>query len=289
MLLPPGVGEQEKYRVLARLATSGADPGRSHNRRSSERDARRVARKRVDRFGHTSAVLPAAAQEAVDDLLGRLDRAVPGRVDGFYVVGSACLGAFRVGRSDLDFVAVVAGELGRGELARVRAVHMGRWGSALVRDVAVRRRWPLVCNGIYLRSGDLSRSPLEVTPLAGHIAGRFKVDERDGLDVNPVTWHTLAGHGIAVRGPQRDRLQIHLDDAQLRSWTLGNLNSYWRRWTRRAQRNGVAIQRALPRRFAAWGVLGAPRSTTRSPPVRLQASQLLGITRWRPSTLGGMR
>ncbi len=213
----------------------------------------------MDRFGHTSAVLPAAAREAVDDLLGRLDRAVPGRVDGFYVVGSACLGAFRVGRSDLDFVAVVAGELGRGELARVRAVHIGRWGSALVRDGAVRRRWPLVCNGIYLRSGDLSRSPLEVTPLAGHIAGRFKVAERDGLDVNPVTWHTLAGHGIAVRGPQRDRLQIHLDDAQLRSWTLGNLNGYWRRWTGRAQRNVVATQRALPRRFAAWGVLGAPR------------------------------
>ena len=204
-------------------------------------------------------MLPAAAREAVDDLLGRLDRAVPGRVDGFYVVGSACLGAFRVGRSDLDFVAVVAGELGRGELARVRAVHMGRWGSALVRDVAVRRRWPLVCNGIYLRSGDLSRSPLEVTPLAGHVAGRFKVAERDGLDVNPVTWHTLAGHGIAVRGPHRDRLQIHLDDAQFRSWTLGNLNGYWRRWTRRAQPNVVATQRALPRRFAAWGVLGAPR------------------------------
>ena len=213
----------------------------------------------MDRFGHTSAVLAAAAQEAVDDLLGRLDRAVPGRVDGFYVVGLACLGAFRVGRSDLDFVAVVAGELGRGELARVRAVHMGRWGSAPVRDVAVHRRWPLVCNGTYLRSGDLSRSPLEVTPFAGHVAGRFKVAERDGLDVNPVTWHTLAGHGIAVRGPQRDRLQVHLDHAQLRSWTLGNLNDYWRRWTRRAQRNAVAIQRALPRRFAAWGVLGAPR------------------------------
>jgi Domain of unknown function (DUF4111) len=204
-------------------------------------------------------VLPVAAQVAVDDLLGRLDRVVPGRVEGFYVVGSACLGAFRVGRSDLDFVAIVDGELGRGDLARVRAVHLGRWGSALVRDVAMRRRWPLVCNGVYLSSGDLSRSSLEVTPLAGHIAGRFKVAERDGLDVNPVTWHTLAGHGIAVRGPERDRLRVHLDDAQLRAWTLGNLNSYWRRWSRRAQRNAAAIGRALPRRFAAGGVLGAPR------------------------------
>lgn len=204
-------------------------------------------------------MLPAAAQQAVDDLLRRLDRAVPGRVEAFYVVGSACTGAFRVGRSDLDFVAVVDGELGRGELARIGAVHLSRWGSALVRDVAVRRRWPLVCNGIYLRSGDLSRSPLDVTPLAGHIAGRFKVAQRDGLDVNPVTWHMLARHGIAIRGPAVDRLQIPLDGGQLRSWTLANLNGYWRRWARRAQRNAAAIPRALPRRFAAGGVLGAPR------------------------------
>jgi hypothetical protein len=50
-------------------------------------------------------VLPASAQEVVDDLLRRLDRA-PGRIEAFYVVGSACVSAFRVGRSDLDFVAV---------------------------------------------------------------------------------------------------------------------------------------------------------------------------------------
>ena len=203
--------------------------------------------------------MPAPAQAVVDDLLRRLDRAVPGRIEGFYVAGSACMNAFRVGRSDLDFVAVVSGELDRGELARVGSVHLGRWGSALVRDAALGRRWPLVCNGIYVRRGDLSRSPLEVTPIAGHVAGRFRVGERAGFDANPVTWQVLARHGVAVRGPQRDRLQVHLDDGQLRSWTLGNLNGYWRRWATRAQRHPVAIRRVLPRRFAAGGVLGAPR------------------------------
>ncbi len=91
------------------------------------------------------------------------------------------------------------------------------------------------------------------------MAGRFRVGERAGFDANPVTWQLLARHGIAVRGPQRDRLQVHLDAAQLRSWTLGNLNDYWRRWAARAQHQPVGIQRALPRRFAAGGVLGAPR------------------------------
>lgn len=64
--------------------------------------------------------LPGAARAAVDDLLAGLDREPPGRIEGFYVVGSTCLGAFRSDRSDVDFVAVVAdGGLDAAELPRL--------------------------------------------------------------------------------------------------------------------------------------------------------------------------
>ncbi len=205
------------------------------------------------------AMLPAPVSGVVSELLARLDRAVPGRIDGFYVVGSVSMGAFRAGRSDVDFVAIVNGELSRSELARVRAVHAGRWVSSLIRDVARRCRWPLVCNGSYLRAGDLSRSPLDVTPLAAHVSGRFGVAEREGFDVNPVTWYMLAHHAIAVRGPRREGLGVRLDEAELRTWTLGNLNDYWRRWPERARHGGLSSATAFPRRFTAAGVLGAPR------------------------------
>jgi len=201
-------------------------------------------------------MLPAPASRVVSDLLAGLDRALPGRVEGLYVVGSASTGAFRPGRSDVDFVAIVDRHLSRRELARLRSVHMGRWTSALIHDAALRWRWPLVCNGPYLRNGDLSRSPLEVTPLAAHVAGRFRTAPRHGFDVNPVTWQTLARHGIAVRGPDPERLEIHVDRAELRSWTRENLNGYWRRWVERARRPGVR-EAVLDRRFTAAGVLGA--------------------------------
>jgi predicted nucleotidyltransferase len=87
-----------------------------------------------------SGALPAPASEVVGDLLARLDRALPGRVEGLYVVGSAAMGAFRPGRSDVDFVAIVDRNLSRAELVRLRALHIGRWTSALVRDTARRRR-----------------------------------------------------------------------------------------------------------------------------------------------------
>ena len=203
--------------------------------------------------------LPGGARAAVDDLLGRLDRALPGRVEGFYVTGSACLGTFRLGRSDIDFVAIVAGDLERDELARLRAIHLGRWAAALVRDVGGHGRWPLVCNGSYLAPGSLALPPGEVTPLAAQVAGRFRVAERDGFDINPVTWHTLARHGIPVRGPDPDRLDIHLDPAELHAWTLENLRGYWSRWARRARRPGPGTIRSFPRRYAAFGVLGVSR------------------------------
>jgi hypothetical protein len=212
-----------------------------------------------DYGGQTAVVLPELACSAATDFLARLDRAVPGRIEGFYVVGSASMGAFRAGRSDIDFVAIVNGEFRRAEIAKLRAVHLSRWGMSVLRDVAFRRRWPLVCNGTYLRAGDLSTSPLEVTPLAAHVAGRFRVAPREGFDVNPVTWHVLARHGIACRGPDTDRLQVRTDDAELRAWALANLNDYWRRWSERTRRGGMNTRTVPPRRLAAWGVLGAPR------------------------------
>lgn len=190
----------------------------------------------------------------VDDLLARLDRALPGRVEGFYVVGSVSVGAFRLGRSDVDFVAILDRDLTAVELARLRVVHVGRWASSVVRDVGLGARWPLACNGIYLMCSDLARSPREVVPIAGHVAGRFRAASSAGFDVNPVTWHTLADHGLAIRGDPPEELQIHTDVQELRGWCLANLNSYWRRWARRRFET-----HALPRRAAAIGVLGAPR------------------------------
>jgi len=210
-------------------------------------------------MGERLPVLPAPAAQIVGDLLARLDRALPGRIDGFYVVGSASTGAFRAGRSDVDFVAVADRHLGSAELTRLRGVHMGRWAAALVRDVGVRHRWPFVCNGIYVRADDLARSPLEVTPLAAHVSGRFRIAERHGFDVNPVTWNTLARHGIAIRGPDPERLGVRTDTAELRAWTHGNLNTYWRRWVERVRRPGLNRATVVGRRFVAGGVLGAPR------------------------------
>jgi hypothetical protein len=202
-------------------------------------------------------MLPAEVSETVGRFLHTLDRVIPGRVEGFYLIGSTALGAFRQGRSDIDFVAVLAKQLQPGELRELRRTVQASGAHALARDAVLGRRWPLVCNGVYVTKRDLASSSLLVEPAAAHVAGRYTTGH--AFEVNPVTWHTLAHHGITIRGPTPDALSIFVDDLQLRDWTLTNLNTHWRDWTKTAHHRVAPGVNPFYRRGAAWGVLGAPR------------------------------
>ena len=203
-------------------------------------------------------MLSGSVAELVGRYLRRVDRAIPGAIQGFYVVGSTALGAFRPGRSDVDFVAVLADRLGAADLNRLRRAQRSLYAA----DVATAFlrlpwRWPLTCNGVFVRWADLRRSPLAVLPIASHTAWRFA--EGLGFDVNPVTWRVLAEHGIAVRGPTPDRLGIHRDEVELRRWCLRNLDGYWRRWANSMLNLTRGTVMASFLHAAVGGVLGAPR------------------------------
>jgi hypothetical protein len=202
-------------------------------------------------------MLPPVAGALVDRYLRHADRAAPGAIEGFYVVGSVALGAFRPGRSDLDFVAVVGDGVTARDLGPVRRVQRRLAASDLAAFVARPPwRWPLTCNGVFVGWDDLRRSPLSVTPVASHSAWRFRAG--GGFDANPVTWRLLAEGGVAVRGPAPARLGVHRDDAELRAWCRRNLDDYWRPWAASVLRPGWAAWPGLMQ-GVAWGVLGAPR------------------------------
>src|SRR5215469_5800944 len=206
----------------------------------------------------SGVVLPGSVAELVGRYLRRVDLAIPGAIQGFYVVGSTALGAFRPGRSDVDFVAVLGEQLAAADLNRLRRAHHRLYSADLAHAfLRLPWRWPLTCNGVFVRWPDLSRSPLAVVPIASHTAWRFAAGH--GFDVNPVTWRVLAEHGIAVRGPEADRLEIHQDEAELRRWCLRNLDGYWRRWADSVFHVGREAVRASFFQGAVAGVLGAPR------------------------------
>jgi hypothetical protein len=204
-------------------------------------------------------MLPGPVETTVGRYLHLADRLLPGRLAGFYVVGSTALGAFRPGRSDIDFVAVVDRPLATGELARLRLVHALSAGRSAVRAlVRGRLALPGTCNGVFVLADDLTTPVTEITPVASHVAGSFQVAH--GFDVNPVTWKVLAERGLAVRGPAPGSLGLRPEPERLRRWNLANLDAYWQPWAHRAQRGRTVMDLLHPRRWStAWGALGAPR------------------------------
>jgi hypothetical protein len=203
-------------------------------------------------------MVPDDADRAVRRYLRLADRLLPGRVVGFYLVGSVALGAFRPGQSDIDFVAVVEGDLDRADLRRLRTVHAVAALRSAVPSVARGNVMvPGMCNGVYVRSTDLTRPVSTIVPLASHVGREFHVGA--GFDVNPVQWATLSQRGVAVRGPEPAALGLDPEPDRLRGWNLDNLAGYWVPWARAVRGRPDVRFRSSPRWWTAWGVLGPPR------------------------------
>ncbi|SDZ49277.1 Nucleotidyltransferase domain-containing protein [Saccharopolyspora shandongensis] len=148
----------------------------------------------------TARVLQHDLATAVTRYLATADRLLPGMITGFYVVGSAALGGWRPGRSDVDFIAVVDGNIGDREARRLRVLHVA--GNATAAGRALRRADPAIpgtMNGAFVLKPDLSEPVTQIRPLASHSGWSFKHGR--GFDVNPVMWKVLreSGSSCAVR------------------------------------------------------------------------------------------
>jgi hypothetical protein len=210
-------------------------------------------------------MVPEDADRAVRRYLRLVDRLLPGRIVGFYVVGSVALGAFRPGQSDIDFVAVAEGDLDRADMRRLRAVHAATALRSAVPSVARGKMMaPGVCNGVYVRAADLTRPVSTIVPLASHVGREFHVGT--GFDVNPVQWATLSQRGVTVRGVEPAALGLDPEPDRLRQWNLDNLADYRVPWARAVRKGPDARFRASPRWWTAWGCSARPGCTTPSPP-----------------------
>lgn len=176
--------------------------------------------------------------------LALVDEAMPGLVEGLYLHGSLGFGEWYAGRSDVDFVAVTSRRPDVREVRALEGVHE-RLGDTFPQPAY---------DGFYATWDDLA-APVDRCPdVPCTLGGQWRDEGR--FDVNPVTWHELAGHGVTVRGPQLDAVRIWTDQQALRAYTHDNLRTYWA--------DNVASLAQFPDEAArpdvvAWHVLGIPR------------------------------
>jgi len=187
------------------------------------------------------------------------DRVLPRRIVGFYLVGSTALGAYRDGRSDIDFVAVLDRRLTDRELRRIRLAQLAsnlRTGPRALAHGHV--AMPGTVNGVYVAQDDLPLPVTTIRPVASHVAGSFH--KGSAFDVNPVVWKELSERGVVLRGAPAEDLHLDPEPARLRAWNMDNLTRYWRTWAEAAVQGLRANSPWVSTGWVvAWGVLGAPR------------------------------
>lgn len=195
-----------------------------------------------------TTILPEPVAAALETWIDCHERHAPGLIEGLYVVGSVALDDWGPG-SDVDIVATTADPATDSEVDALRSAFDDV--DALLEGLTI--------DGPILAWSDLAQPPLAaLRPWT--LDGEFRFDG-ECSEINPVTWFTLAHHGVPVIGGPVDRLGVVVDEVERRSWVVENVDTSWR-----SVRDGLARevgQRSDQVSFDAdvveWCALGAAR------------------------------
>lgn len=223
-----------------RIPLSGVEtePGKASNEDRSARTGMRTLKRPMN--------LAQEARNGGEALLHILDAEAPGVVTGLHLTGSAALGDFQPGRSDLDFVAVLARPLSNPDIATLDRVH-----DHYLSDGGRPR-----LDGVWVSVEDLVAGPDAAALGAATRAGGFYPIARGARD--PVTWATLATHGVSLRGDLP--ADLWRDPRRLSAWVASNVETYWAKRLARARNpfNPLAFM-MLRDAEVQWAVLGLSR------------------------------
>ena len=158
-------------------------------------------------------------EERTRSYLAAVDQRLPGYVRGLYLVGSAALGAWQPGSSDIDTVILTSRTATADDLAGLAEVHAAMPTSPCF-------------DGVYLDPELASSWPADRRVVPFVVVGEFTTDKPCG-ELTPVLSLTLRRYGRQVRGPAVDELNVRVDQDELRRYNLDNLRDYWQDIARR--------------------------------------------------------
>jgi hypothetical protein len=187
--------------------------------------------------------LPEILVPTLESYIFQVNQQLPGFLDAFYIVGSIALDEFNPHFSDVDFIAVTSHLATEQESKILYEIHQ--------KVETTYPHWKL--SGVYLLSDDLGKQSREIGERIIFHDG--KLDLQSDFEANPVTWWTLKNGGIPVLGVDPNELSVSVDESYLVTWTLGNMNTYWKSWTRQPGQ----LLSMLSDWGIQWTVLGVAR------------------------------
>ncbi|MFT3891249.1 MAG: DUF4111 domain-containing protein [Anaerolineales bacterium] len=187
--------------------------------------------------------IPEVVAPALESYFAQINHRLPGFLEAFYIVGSIALDEFNPHFSDVDFIAVTNHPATEQESKALYEIHQ--------KVESTYPHWKL--SGAYLLASDLGKQSREIGERVVFHDG--KLDLQSDFEANPVTWWILKNYGVPALGVDPSGLSIPVDENYLVTWTLGNMNTYWKSWT---QQPGKLIS-MLSDWGIQWTVLGVAR------------------------------
>ncbi|MGC4111633.1 MAG: DUF4111 domain-containing protein [Nocardioides sp.] len=173
-----------------------------------------------------------------------LDAVPEGLVSGLYLHGGLAFGEWVEGKSDVDFTATLHRTPSSSDVAALREAHVA---------VAATHGSAPYLDGVHVLAADLTRDPEECRDRLTVFQHSFEAAGRFSLSC--VSWHELARHGVTVAGPPVESLGVWTDDEVLRAYTLGNLDTYWRRQAAGCRRQPIRSARPFACEWVVPGVV----------------------------------
>ncbi|MCG3088915.1 aminoglycoside adenylyltransferase domain-containing protein [Sporosarcina cyprini] len=152
-------------------------------------------------------------QHILDHYLALFLQKLPETFVGLYIHGSIAFDAYQEGSSDIDFMAVVNKPLGDEEVQAISHIHQ-----------ELKRKHTIEMDGSYVLKNEVGRN-------SDHISDCLYVNGgntmRSKHEMNPVTWWMLKNKGIRVTGPDISSFSIKVEESELTTFILQNMNRYW--------------------------------------------------------------
>lgn len=139
-------------------------------------------------------------------------------VTGIYLTGSAVLGDWHYGKSDIDFTVVVNNPISK-EIVALLEKQLKTWKS----------KYPNVKLEIqYLPISILGKRKEEVEPFLSYHDKKHRISH---FNFHPVTWYTLEKYGVVIWGKPVEELNLKTTKDELSSYVYENVNTYWKMWS----------------------------------------------------------
>jgi len=166
----------------------------------------------------------AIADEILQAYRLRIQKSVPGFLEGLYVYGSVALNDYNPRSSDIDFVAISAQRANPQQFQRLAGVHR-----------QIQKAFPgAKLSGIYVCWKDLGKSRMQISPFPYCKHNRMR--KPGFFELDDMTWWQLKHKSIPIIGEPGPNLDFKISDQALKKAVTLNMKNYWNPWIERHSR-----------------------------------------------------